>query len=513
MNHSVYVFGELGNGYTQYPDDYTKDFFKKLQKQTQAQTQLAIHRDGELMYYAYTRKLSESSSNNQYIGMCCVFNGVYTDKYKELFDVCEKAVTSLVVNGDLLEFTNSGEITSKVDKLYKAESHFKTFSEYLSLQIGVAFAAVQKLPPINYAISTEDVKRLKVDDSPSDISNAIRDYSTVIVSKNDGYNSASLTSYAGKLKTLNVEISSLKSQISSLKDINSKLEKEKKRTKLVTWLIIILVAIAFGLYLMWLQNTDQQKMISDLNDEVQMYDGWVERLQKDSVQLVKTEKALSDERLKSQRLSQEVDRLQSENYELDKELSKQKGIVSAQKETISQLEKKKTELESSVSNLRKQLNTGSSSYSSSTTFSSTSKYVGPSTDVKSNSYDKTYRLWLHANKSVKIQSFWVKADSRGPITIGLYNKNGSRIAQETFNINSTKIFKELSPSNFIIPSRGDYYLAIDGGDLKLSYHSSNSAEFRKYSKGNLQIIGINNGSNTSISTSHYQYFYNIKYID
>lgn len=256
MNHSVYVFGELGNGYTQYPDDYTKDFFKKLQKQNHAQTQLAIHRDGELMYYAYTRKLSESSSNNQYIGMCCVFNGVYTDKYKELFDVCEKAVTSLVVNGDLLEFTNSGEITSKIDKLYKAESHFKAFSEYLSLQIGVAFSAVQKLPPINYAISTEDVKRLKVDDSPSDISNAIRDYSTVIISKNDGYNSASLTSYAGKLKSLSVEISSLKSQVSSLHDTISKLEKEKKRTKLVAWLMTGLAVLAFIFFCVWTNMSD-----------------------------------------------------------------------------------------------------------------------------------------------------------------------------------------------------------------------------------------------------------------
>ena len=57
MNISVYLFGEFSVGYSQYPNDYAKIIFESFAKSAQATTQITIHRDGDLMYYGYIRKM------------------------------------------------------------------------------------------------------------------------------------------------------------------------------------------------------------------------------------------------------------------------------------------------------------------------------------------------------------------------------------------------------------------------------------------------------------------------
>lgn len=45
MNHSTYLFGEFGFGYTQYPDDYAKDIFNSVATNNEGKAQIAIRRD------------------------------------------------------------------------------------------------------------------------------------------------------------------------------------------------------------------------------------------------------------------------------------------------------------------------------------------------------------------------------------------------------------------------------------------------------------------------------------
>lgn len=71
MNISVYLFGEFSVGYSQYPNDYAKIIFESFAKSAQATTQITIHRDGDLMYYGYIRKME----NAEYLGVCVVVNG------------------------------------------------------------------------------------------------------------------------------------------------------------------------------------------------------------------------------------------------------------------------------------------------------------------------------------------------------------------------------------------------------------------------------------------------------
>ena len=51
MNSSVYVFGNFGTGYTQYPECYAQEIFYKFVEQASASSQIVIHRDVNLMYY------------------------------------------------------------------------------------------------------------------------------------------------------------------------------------------------------------------------------------------------------------------------------------------------------------------------------------------------------------------------------------------------------------------------------------------------------------------------------
>ena len=65
MNCSVYIFGELSSGYTQYPEDSSSHILNRLITNCKATTQLVIRRDDNLMYYSYVRKLE----NNKYVGI------------------------------------------------------------------------------------------------------------------------------------------------------------------------------------------------------------------------------------------------------------------------------------------------------------------------------------------------------------------------------------------------------------------------------------------------------------
>lgn len=111
MNHSVYLFGNLEVGYTQYPDDFTKDIFQTAVREISDEQKITIHRDGSLIYYIYVRPLkTDKEPRRQYLGIAISFNGVYYENIKDIFGVFEEALTSIVITGKIVEFTEKGDI-------------------------------------------------------------------------------------------------------------------------------------------------------------------------------------------------------------------------------------------------------------------------------------------------------------------------------------------------------------------------------------------------------------------
>lgn len=73
MNAASYIFVENSPGeLIQYPNDSTSSVFSKFVAHARGKQTIAIHRDGDLMYYGYIQQLEEGKS----IGICVVLNGV-----------------------------------------------------------------------------------------------------------------------------------------------------------------------------------------------------------------------------------------------------------------------------------------------------------------------------------------------------------------------------------------------------------------------------------------------------
>lgn len=235
MNSTIYIFGDFGYGCNQYPNDYTAEIFSQFHKRSQANTQLTIHRDDNMMYYGYIRKLH---NREQYIGICIVLNGSMFRGVKTLFNRFENYITDIVVRGQIIEFSNDGNLISKVTKLYECQNEIERITKFI--QNDIETLTTQKLPPTNLSIGKNESKSFVIDDKAESILEATYNYGYTYIYKDTGYNTDSLTSYGGKLHTLNKEKIAALQTIDKQKQEISDLKKKQKNYKLVIWLIVVI---------------------------------------------------------------------------------------------------------------------------------------------------------------------------------------------------------------------------------------------------------------------------------
>ncbi len=189
MKAEIYIFGNFADGYSQYPDNYTRELFKSVSSTRKGASEIVYHREGSLTYYIYTREISRSA--NTYIGLCYVFNDIIIKDFSYLFGIFEDAVTNIVVKGKLLEFTNNGSFVTKVNQLYTNREELQRVSDYLNSQISSLGRYAEKLPSVNFAVSNKEWKTFSHEES-NDIFAVISDYSNIRVIKGENYDSESL---------------------------------------------------------------------------------------------------------------------------------------------------------------------------------------------------------------------------------------------------------------------------------------------------------------------------------
>lgn len=189
---------------------------------------MMIARRDSIINYGYIQKMS---GRKNYIGLCFSFNGVMCTDIHALKKLCEEAITQWVVNGEILEFADNGNIISKVDELYKTASEFNKLSDILRLQIDASNLKFEVLPPINYAISDNAEKVFTFNNHDSTIRKALNDYNYIYIYGDS--TSKTLASYADKLYRLNAENEHLKAE-------NAKINRQKKRTMFVGVLSVII---------------------------------------------------------------------------------------------------------------------------------------------------------------------------------------------------------------------------------------------------------------------------------
>ena len=173
MNSSVYIFGNLSKGYTQYPDEnFSAAIFQKFYTKAKATTQIAIHRDGNLMYYAYIRALEQG----KYIGLCILLNNVIITKFDGMFSLFENVLSNLVSKGYLIKFNERGDLVPNSDKLWMNIEEVDLVTESLRAGFDNLQASAEKLPPVNYSTSSESTKEFSVEDANEEILSSSYNY-------------------------------------------------------------------------------------------------------------------------------------------------------------------------------------------------------------------------------------------------------------------------------------------------------------------------------------------------
>ena len=166
MNSSVYIFGNLSSGYTQFPDEESSSsIFQQFNTLAKATTQITIHRDGNLMYYAYIRKLEQG----KYIGLCVLLNGIVLTQFDRLFSLFENVISNLVAKGYLIRYNEKGNLVANTSHLYMNREEIDLITESLKGGFENMQSATIKLPPINYAVSSESVMGFAVEDDEKEI--------------------------------------------------------------------------------------------------------------------------------------------------------------------------------------------------------------------------------------------------------------------------------------------------------------------------------------------------------
>lgn len=290
MNISVYMFGEFENGYTQYPDDNTAQIFHTFHKNTTSTSQISIHRDGNLMYYGYVRKLEYE----RYIGFCVVLNGVFLKELNDLFGLYENLVSYLVINGKLINFNQQGEIVTNADKLYLNKETIDIVADNLRAGFLRIKSSVEVLPPVNYGIGKDTIKEYTIDDELSDIINSSYTYGYTFVRKDKGCNTSQMNSYKGVLVRINNEKEELQERCQLLSEEIEELNKEKKQYKVVMLLGLVLLACCAGLWFFFdkLNITegelaDAQSTISVQSDSIQMKNGLIDEMYEENANITR----------------------------------------------------------------------------------------------------------------------------------------------------------------------------------------------------------------------------------
>ncbi len=248
MNYSVYIFGELSSGYTQYPEDSSSSILKTLYSRCKAPTQIVIHRDESMMYYCYIRKLN----GNKYIGLCIAVNGYYLSKIYSLFFLFENIIEKIAKQGVLIHFSEDGTLTTSLHTFRNEEEELESLIENLKIRFEDFSKISTTLPQTDYTLAKNSIKEHCISDKLQDIVKASYSYGFTYIYKDDDFNTVRMNSYKSILSRLNDENKALQKKNIELQEYNKKVLYQKKQYRYI--LILMLTILGFGVGLFFLND-------------------------------------------------------------------------------------------------------------------------------------------------------------------------------------------------------------------------------------------------------------------
>ncbi len=268
------MFSQVSGSYQQYTADHSDAFLKRLCKECLSSNQIAIHRDGNLMYYAYIYKASES----EIYGLCIVCGEICLN-IRWLYDFFQKAIEGTAYKGILFRYDEEGRICKNVDSFAKEvaeiDSLFREVREYINGQQ----LYWEALPPEDFSVPLESKISLTFSENDKEkITDAIRHYHNVVVTMEN----TAPSSFAKIVDRLASEKMQLQEEKTELESEVEYLSKQKKQFRWVVILSVAVIAGLVGLYflngslndtknqLLQARNTieEQELSITALNDEM-----------------------------------------------------------------------------------------------------------------------------------------------------------------------------------------------------------------------------------------------------
>ena len=242
MNNSTYLFGSIGGWFNQFPHDYLNSVLSGLSKMRSfKQSQIIVHRDGNLMYYCYVRLLS----SKDYLGFCVLVNDIYLADIEAMFSLFEKCITSLVVDGEILKFSDNGDIAFACNMFTEKSDYVSHFLADLRTSFSL-LGKEKKLPVLNYAVSKDECKVFDYSDKLEDILVAAYTYGYTYIYKVKNNSTASLNSYKGVIARKEKKITELKAEIEKMNASKQMLAKQvtglKNKQRNTKWVSILAIA-------------------------------------------------------------------------------------------------------------------------------------------------------------------------------------------------------------------------------------------------------------------------------
>ncbi len=251
-----YIFCDGSDGYRQYPKDHSEKFLKSFCTESKSQHQIAVHRDGNLMYYAYSYRKTEQ----ELLGLCVV-TGELCLKPQVLFEFFQEIVNDVARKGVLFQFDDDGSVKLNTYDFISEKGEVEEL--FRNIKAGLDKKRFwEELPSEDYSIALDArVVFAFKEEEQSKIVDAIRHYHNVYITLENPVP----TSFSMTVMRLNAEKKQLQIESENLNKEIIELSRQKKQYKTVVLLAaVLLIGTIITAIIISNKNTDIENKANEI---------------------------------------------------------------------------------------------------------------------------------------------------------------------------------------------------------------------------------------------------------
>lgn len=268
MNFNFYIFGNSGEHYNQYPQDYTADMIMPLCENL-AGSRAVIYRHMDLMHYVFV----ESLDNGRYFGLCLIFNKVRARYPKNLIDYMRGVIENHALkNRKILEYTDAGDIIFVKPQLCQDVKAYDYLKSIINATLdGKNNFGIEELKTIYDGVDKTGYVDFK--ETGNAIVKLTDEYNRVVIEDSEGIEKNHTHRVIASLKE---ELAARDTAIADLNNDISALEKQKKQYRKVMFLLGVLVCCCGGLYFLYDSLNQTERKLRDTAYELAVANDTIE---------------------------------------------------------------------------------------------------------------------------------------------------------------------------------------------------------------------------------------------